>query len=918
MSTHIEQNQPIALVICPTCSPAGRDHASCTRCKGMYSGIDQEGVFLYWGLALTSEEIRFRRAYQKVHTFFTFLAFAVGVFTVLYLVFSLREDPLVFFTSDFWWSGQAPVVLFWFGGLAWLYGIMRVVRSTQRQEPIQYAQTWEEKNTTHRSSAAASSNPWSLLSNARITRKDIAKSFSKDALLVTERAYFLAEETRSAEVTPYHLFIALLGFSEIQSIIVRLGISIEDLRNFSKQFLQINSGNGRSPVYSSSSVELFFASYLEAQKQQQRFVGVGDLLYCLYRSREELQKQVYDMGVDSRQMTNVIAWVRIRAELYDAWHRRTEAAKRRPKGDTNRAMTALATPYLDSLADDLTRLAAYGYTPPLIGREGALQTVFRALQGGKRSVLLVGPEGVGKEAIVEGLAWRMVEEHVPSILSDKRLMVLSPARLLAGASPAEAQERLLHLLAEVRRSGNIILFIPNIDSIIGITQGGDGSLDVAGVLARELQQGSALMFATTTPESYRRYVASTAIASAFTKIDIEEMSVDETIRVLEAKAGYIEHEHEVWFSYAAIEAAAQLSNRFIFDDRLPNKAILIIKEAAEGVRTSRGKDALVTKEDVARIVSEKSKIPVAAVTEDESEKLLRLEEQLHKRVIGQEEAVRVVSSALRRARAQLSGGKRTIANFLFLGPTGVGKTELAKTVADVYFGGEDQMIRLDMSEYQDATSITRLIGQPGVKGSGVLTESIKDKPFALLLLDELEKADPKVLNLFLQVMDDGRITDSLGNTIDCTNIILIATSNAGTAFVQQQLVANIPYETIQDELLRGKLMEWFRPEFLNRFDAIVLFQTLSQEEIRSIAGLMLRSIGKHLEDQGMYMMVDEPVLHHLASVGFDPQFGARPMRRVVQDKVENPIAELLLAKKLRRGETVHFTTEGVRVEQSTP
>jgi ATP-dependent Clp protease ATP-binding subunit ClpC len=524
---------------------------------------------------------------------------------------------------------------------------------------------------------------------------------------------------------------------------------------------------------------------------------------------------------------------------------------------------------------------------------------------------------VGKESVVEGLATRMVEESVPPVLSDKRLMVLTAARLLAGATPAVAQERLLHVLSEVHRAGNIILFIPNIENIIGVSEGESGSLDVAGVLARELQSGSFLMFATTTPEAYRRYVQNTSISSAFSRVDVPEMSVDQAIRVLEAKAGYIEYEHGIWFSYAAIETAAQFSARYIHEGKLPDKAIVVIKEAAEAVKGARGKDALVSAQDVAKIISEKSKIPVTAVTEDESQKLLRLETTLHERVIGQEEAVREVASALRRSRAQLTGGKRTIANFLFLGPTGVGKTELSKTVAEVYFGGEKQMIRLDMSEFQDTTSALRLIGQPGVKGSGVLTEAIKEKPFALLLLDELEKAHPNVLNLFLQVMDDGRITDSTGVTIDCTNIILIATSNAGTQYVQDEMGRGTSFPVIQEALLRGKLSEWYRPEFLNRFDAMVLFRPLAQNEIGRIAELMVHTIANRLEDQGIGLRIDAEILTYLAQMGFDPQFGARPLRRVIQDRVENTIAELLLAKKVHRGDTIHFTHDGVRIEQST-
>ncbi len=907
------QSQAPSLVVCPSCLPAGRPDSACTQCRGAYSGIQHEGVFLYWGRELTHRAIRVRILTAKIGGLLTFSAFAIGIVSWLLLLYSVRENPLVIFTSTFWFGAESQAVGFWIGMLAVLYGIMRIVRTQRRSVPIAVHELWEDapKEVTD-----TLTHPWGASGwHGVAQRHDIAQSFSADALRTTEDAYAYAERIGSAVVNPYHVLAALLHFPEIQGIFVRLGVSVNEIASVAQAHAEARTGQGRAPAYSAEAVAIFFHAYIEAQAQRQQYVGLADMLASVYRLVPPFAKALNDLGIDARQMDNVIAWVRVRLQLREAWSRRREAARRRPKGDTNRAMTALATPYLDSLAEDMTRMAALGYTGALIGREHELQTIFRSLQGGKKSVLLVGEEGVGKESVIEGLATRMVEESVPPVLSDKRLMVLTASRLLAGATPSMAQERLLHVLSEVHRAGNIILFIPNIENIIGVSEGEGGSLDVASVLARELQSGSILMFATTTPEAYRRYVQSTSISSAFSRVDIPEMSVDQAIRVLEAKAGYIEYEHSIWFSYAAIETAAQFSSRYIHEGKLPDKAIVVIKEAAEAVKMLRGKDALVTAQDVAKIVSDKSKIPVTAVTEDESQKLLRLESVLHERVIGQEEAVREVAAALRRSRAQLTSGKRTIANFLFLGPTGVGKTELSKTVAEVYFGGEKQMIRLDMSEFQDATSAMRLIGQPGVKGSGVLTEAIKEKPFALLLLDELEKAHPNVLNLFLQVMDDGRITDSTGSTIDCTNIILIATSNAGTQYVQEEMTRGTSFPVIQEALLRGKLSEWYRPEFLNRFDAMVLFRPLAQNEIGRIAALMVHSIAQRLEGQGIGLRIDDDVLAYLAHVGFDPQFGARPLRRVIQDRVENTIAELLLGKKVHRGDTVHFTNEGVRIEQ---
>ncbi len=911
----LQQNPDVQLKVCPQCLPAGRNDSTCTQCKGVYSGVAVDGEFLYWGLAMTAESIRYRHMIARIGALWNVMLGGLASATVAWLIWSTRDDIFDLFDVDFYTSSNEAVNLFWLGGLLWLYLIMRIIRRHKELEPIKAKHDWDDAP-AQTTDNAATVDPWKtngLKKQDRAT--DIAKSFSRDGMAALERGYRLAEGIHAAQVDTYHLLVGLLTFAQIQGIFVRLGVSTRALQQFAQQFAKPNSSGGKYPVFTQASTSLFFAAYLEARKHHVRFVGLADVLIAVYRSSEPLQEFLYDQGVDGRQMENVVAWVRIKEQLKDQNRRRREAAKHRPKGGTNRAMTALATPFLDSLSQDLTRLAMYGHVQPLVGRDTEMQSLFRVAQGGSGSAMLVGESGTGKEAIIEGLALRMVEEDVPPVLYDKRLIQLSIAKLLAGATPAQAQERLLRVIHEVRRSGNIILYIPNIEDMIGISEGSGGSLDVAEVLAREMEKGGFPMFATTTTENYRRFVSNTATANVFTKIDIEEMSVDQAIQVLEAKAGYVEYEHGIWFSYAALEAAATLSDKFMHEDALPRKAIRVIKESAEAVRSERGKNQLVTKNDVAQVVSERSKVPTTAVTEDEGEKLLRLEHEMHNRVVGQNEAVEVVSAALRRARTSMVSGERTIANFLFLGPTGVGKTELAKTVAQIYFGGEDQMIRLDMSEYQDGTSMTRLIGQAGQQGSGVLTESIRQKPFALLLLDELEKADPKVLNLFLQVMDDGRITDSVGRTIDATNLILIATSNAGTVYVQEQLDAGKPYAEIQDELLRGKLAEFYRPEFLNRFDAIVLFRALNQEEIQQIARLMLKRVERHLDDQGIILQIDEEVVQRLASAGFDPQFGARPMRRTIQDSVENPIAEILLAKKARRGDVIHFTAQGVRVEK---
>jgi ATP-dependent Clp protease ATP-binding subunit ClpC len=507
-------------------------------------------------------------------------------------------------------------------------------------------------------------------------------------------------------------------------------------------------------------------------------------------------------------------------------------------------------------------------------------------------------------AISIGIAERMVEEDVPIKLRDKRMVRLSTSTLLAGTTPSGAVERLITLMNEIARAGNIVLVINNMHELIGVSAGGEQSLDVSDTLSEYLGKHAFLTIATTTPDAYAQVIAHSNLNNVLTSVNIKEADENQAIQVLESKAGVLEYKQQIFFSYSALAKAVELARRFLHDTPLPSSALEILTEAATYTRNKKGIHTLVTMEEVGAVVAEKTHIPVTTISSDESTKLLRLEETLHERVIGQDEAVGLVANALRRARAEIRSINRPIANFLFLGPTGVGKTELAKTIAEVYFGGEERMIRLDMSEYQDKTGIYRLIGAPGEQGTGVLTEAVRRNPFSLVLLDELEKADRDVLNLFLQVMDDGRLTDSTGRVVDFTNIILIATSNAGTSYVTEQLHGGLSTDVIKDRLLHGELNQYFRPEFLNRFDGIVLFKPLAQEDIKKIAALMLKGVAKDLEVKGVELQVKDAALDYFSQIGFDPEFGARPLRRVIQEHVENKLAELILSNQLKRRDVI--------------
>jgi len=407
------------------------------------------------------------------------------------------------------------------------------------------------------------------------------------------------------------------------------------------------------------------------------------------------------------------------------------------------------------------------------------------------------------------------------------------------------------------------------------------------------------------------------LSSNLLKVDLPEPNFNETVQILEAKTFAIENKYKIYFSYQSIEKIVKLTSNYVHDRFQPSKSIKILEEVAVMVRKSKGKNHLVTAKDVSKIISEKVNIPLGEVSVSESDKLMNLEELIHKRVIGQHEAVKMVSSALRRARAELRDESKPITNLLFLGPTGVGKTELAKTVAQIFFNNENDLIRLDMSEYQEKTSLARLIGVEGSEDGGVLTEAIRKNPFSLLLLDEIEKAHPDILNIFLQVMDDGILTYSSGRTIDFSNCIIIATSNAAAFYIQDQVTLGTDLENIKQNLLQTELRSYFKPEFLNRFTGIVLFKPLLPKEIEKITVLMLKKVSKRLESKGISFEASEEAVKELAKIGFSKEFGARPLARAIQQRVDNSLANFLLTGKIGRRDRVILEKGGeIRIEKA--
>jgi ATP-dependent Clp protease ATP-binding subunit ClpC len=453
---------------------------------------------------------------------------------------------------------------------------------------------------------------------------------------------------------------------------------------------------------------------------------------------------------------------------------------------------------------------------------------------------------------------------------------------------------------------------------LGITSGSEESLDLAGVLAAAIERAGFYCLASASDQHYAKYIENSPLGSMLPKVDIKEPKGNQAIQIIESKIGAMEGKYNIHYTYNAIEEAVALSVKYLHDKYLPAKAIEILEHSAVKIGKSRGEHALVQKDDIQSLIGEITGIPVTRIGDNEGKRLLSLESDIHARMIAQKEAVKQVAASLRRARTELRESNRPIANFLFLGPTGVGKTELAKTVSEVYFGKEEYMIRIDMSEYQYPDSINKLIGD--ISGDmGYLTERVRKSPFSLVLLDEIEKAHKDILNVFLQVMDDGRLTDGQGRTIDFTNAIIIATSNVGAAYIQDEIKSGTAISKIKNNIINEHLRTVMRPELINRFDGVIVFEPLSLENVVEICRLMLKKVEKLLTDKGIYLRCDEDGVRELARAGFDPKFGARPLRRVIQERVEDKIANQILAGNLKRRDTV-FIDEyaSVLVEKGIP
>ncbi len=755
------------------------------------------------------------------------------------------------------------------------------------------------------------------------------------------------------------------GTGVAAKVLKSMGVNLKDARIEVEKIIGRGSGFVAVEIpFTPRAKRVLELSLEEARQLGHNYIGTEHLLLGLIREGEGVAARVLEnLGVDlSKVRTQVIRML-------------GETAEVSPGGSSGRTKT----PTLDEFGSNLTQMAVDGKLDPVVGRAKEIERVIQILgRRTKNNPVLIGEPGVGKTAIAEGLATRISTKDIPDILEDKRVVTLDIGLLVAGTKyRGEFEERLKKIMDEIRQAGNVILVIDEVHTLIG-AGAAEGAIDAANILKPALARGELQCIGATTLDEYRKHIErDAALERRFQPVMVGEPSVDETIEILYGLRDRYEQHHKLKISDEALVAAAKLSDRYISDRFLPDKAIdlvdeagsrvrlinsqlppaakeldkelrLILKEKDDAVRGqdfekagelrdremeikaeiraiaqsktnasgTEGLEPVVTEEDIAHIVASWTGVPVNKLTESESEKLMHMEDTLHQRLIGQEDAVKAVSRAIRRARVGLKNPNRPIASFIFSGPTGVGKTELAKSLASYFFGSEEAMIRLDMSEYMERHTVSKLIGSPpgyvGYNEGGQLTEAVRRRPYTVVLFDEIEKAHPDVFNMLLQILEDGRLTDAKGRTVDFKNTLLILTSNIGSKVIEKG-ASSIGFEFTDNAgetqynriktLVNEELKQYFRPEFLNRLDEIIVFRQLSKLEVTEIAEIMLKEVFGRLTEKGIVLEVTDRFKDRLITEGYSPSYGARPLRRAIMRLLEDSLAEEILSGRIKDGDT---------------
>ncbi len=791
--------------------------------------------------------------------------------------------------------------------------------------------------------------------------------FTERAQDAAMRAYEILQRYQHTQVDTEHMFLALLEQPDgvIPQLLERMDVPPEGVRARLEEAL--SHGQRTTPAFTGAVIQVFITPRLkrvidvaqeEAKRLRDEYISTEHIFLAIANERNTPSANILrEFGVTRERILRAIEEVRGGQRVTD------------PSAES-RYRT------LEKYSRDLTQMAREGKLDPVIGRDAEILRVIQILsRRTKNNPVLIGEAGVGKTAIVEGLAQKIIAEDVPESLIGKRIVSLDLGAMIAGTRfRGEFEERLKSAIEEIQRAqGEIILFIDELHTVVG-AGAAQGAMDASNMLKPALARGELRCIGATTPDEYRKHIEKdSALERRFAPVYVEEPSVEETIEILKGVRDRYEAHHDVRFTDEALVAAARLSHRYVTERHLPDKAIDLMDEAAAKLRValdtmppelkakrvelqklqaeeeaawnardyekaaiykaerlkleeaynieraawreSSGLDDVVDADDIAQVVASWTGIPVASLMETEAQKLLRMEEELEKRVIGQREAIEAISDAIRRARSGLKDPKRPIGSFIFLGSSGVGKTELARALAEFLFDDEDALVRIDMSEYREQHTVSRLFGAPpgyvGYEEGGQLTEAVRRRPYQVVLFDEIEKAHPEVWNALLQVLEDGRMTDGQGHVVDFRNTVIIMTSNIGTDYIRSGGALGFvkgDQGDAQDQELRRKieqgLKRTFRPEFLNRVDEIIIFNTLTVEDVKKIVDLQMREISERLEEQGVTLELTDEARSWLASVGFDPQFGARPLRRTLQRHVESPLSRRLLKGEFQPGDTI--------------
>ncbi len=759
---------------------------------------------------------------------------------------------------------------------------------------------------------------------------NVLKEKTNSALYLSPSALSILEKSMDKSLLVggdfyLHLLKFLIGQKDIREAFIRMEIPIaefsEKLRDLLKE--SVNKGVKNSKGNLIKKIEeisklSFGAAIANKEKFMEPRVVFSVLGFC---DSENIKRLFSVFSIDSLDLEKSLIFGRFKQKfgilkalkilpLSLGWFANTNYKTRHRI--MNRAWTARSTPTLDRYSADFTDLAREKKIGFLIGHEKEYELMVDVLSREiKNSALLVGDVGSGKETIISHLAFEIIKDKVPPRLFDKRLVSLQISNLMAGASPEEISSRVNKIIDEINRAGNIILYIPDIHNLV--KSSGNNYLSAADMLIPVITGDAFPVIGSTYPREFKTMIEpQTDFSGAFEIIRVDEISEDDAVRLLTYQSVILERQYDLVISFSAVKTAVLLAHKYFHQKLLPSSAEELLKEALADA-TQKGNE-VINADDIINIAERKINIPIHKAGKKEAEKLLNLEKIIHERLIDQEEAVSAVSRALREYRSGLSRKGGPIAVFLFVGPTGVGKTELAKILTKIQFGSENLMLRFDMSEYQDKSSIFRFIGSPDGKIAGSLTEAVIQKPYSLILLDEFEKAHSDILNLFLQVFDDGRLTDNFGRTVDFSNTIIIATSNAHSDFIKSHIEAHTSIESISEEL-KKKLTEYFRPELLNRFSKIIVFKPLSISNIESIVKINLFDLAENLkETQGIDLNFDEPAVKKIAELGYDPVFGARPLRGVISEKIRSVLAEKILKEEIIKGTNVGITVENNEIK----